>query len=198
MPRDASPTRAKLIAAARTEFAEHGIGGARVDRIARQAGVSKERIYGHFGSKEKLFEAVLGEALEEHTQMLGPPGDDLGEYVGRLYDFHRRNPQVLRLMLWEAQYYGDRPLPDEQGRTDHYAHKSAAFAKALSLDPGPEAATALLVAIGLAAWPQAVPQLTRMLTGGRTATVAEADDDDPLRSAVVEFARRLLPPVPSR
>lgn len=51
-------TREKLLAAARAEFAEHGIAGARVERIATQAGVNKERLYSNFGSKEKLFHAV--------------------------------------------------------------------------------------------------------------------------------------------
>ncbi|GGP94712.1 TetR family transcriptional regulator [Streptomyces melanogenes] len=192
MPRDASATRAKLIAAAREEFAECGIGGARVERIAQQAGVNKERIYGHFGSKEKLFEAVLAQALEEHTQTLGSPCGDIGEYVGRIYDFHSRNPQVLRLMLWEALHYGEQPLPDEERRAEHYVHKTAAFAQTLGLPPGRDAAVALLMAIGLAAWPLAVPQLTRTLAGGQEG-VAATVDGAPLRDTLVAFARRMLP-----
>jgi AcrR family transcriptional regulator len=191
MPRDATATRAKLIAAARQEFADHGIGGARVERIAQQADVSKERIYGHFGSKEKLFEAVLAEALEEHTQTLGVPSDDLGEYVSRIYDFHRKNPQVLRLMLWEAQYYGDEPLPQEERRTEHYTQKTAALAEVLGIESDREAAITLLVAIGLAAWPLAVPQLTRTVTGG--AGDREMAGADELRDSLVRFARRMQP-----
>lgn len=80
--RDAERTRARLLAAARTEFAEHGMGGARVDRIASSAGVNKERIYGIFGSKEKLFAAVVAEAFGDHAVRVGLPGADLGSTRG--------------------------------------------------------------------------------------------------------------------
>lgn len=197
MSRDTAATRARLIAAARVEFARHGIDGARVDRIAREARVSKERIYGHFGNKEKLFEAVVAEALEEHTTALGFPSGDIGEYVGRLYDMHRDNPQLLRLLLWEALHYGDAPLPDESERAEHYARKSEALAGLLGMAPGRPAALALLITIGLAAWPLAVPQLARTVVpgAGPAATDATADtqDGDELRDFLVRFARRALP-----
>lgn len=183
MPRDVAATRARLIAAARAEFAERGIGGARVDNIARQAGVSKERIYGHFGSKEQLFEIVMLESLKQHTDALGLPSGDIGEYVGRVYDLHRRNPELVRLLLWEAQHYGTSLLPDEQERTGHYARKTQALAEMLGMGDDPTAALALLVTIGLAAWPVAVPQLTRAITGGRT-------DEDEIRDFLVRFARQ--------
>ncbi|NUT49420.1 MAG: TetR family transcriptional regulator [Saccharothrix sp.] len=186
MPRDAAATRARLITAARAEFAERGIDGARVDRIARQAGVSKERIYGHFGSKEELFETVVREALREHTAALDLPSGDIGEYVGRVYDLHRANPELLRLLLWEALHYGDAPLPDEREREEHYARKTDALARTLGIPPDGSAAFALVVTIALAAWPVATPQLTRAITGG--------SDDEALRGFLVRFARQALAP----
>lgn len=186
--RDSAVTRTRLLAAARHEFAAHGIGGARVDRIAEKAGVNKERIYGHFGSKEKLFEAVVADALDEHTAALGLPTDDPAEYVGRIYDFHREHPQLLRLLTWEALYYGEEGLPDEKRRAIHYAEKVDALAKTLGVESDRKTATTLLALIGLAAWPTAVPQLTRLILG----RFAAGDAD--IRANLVELARKLIAP----
>ncbi|MEU9750219.1 TetR/AcrR family transcriptional regulator [Streptomyces niveus] len=195
-------TRALLLAAARDEFAAHGMGGARVGRIAEQAGVSKERIYGYFGSKEKLFAAVISEALTEHATLLGPPSADLAEYAGRIYDLHRRNPQLLRLMMWEALYY-DGGLPNEQPRTARYRGMVATLSEALGSqsetesgsesgsESETEAASTLLALIGLAILPTAFPQITRLILG----TTADAPGgDDELRAHIVRLARRMVTP----
>ncbi|MEV8420250.1 TetR/AcrR family transcriptional regulator [Streptomyces niveus] len=192
-------TRALLLAAARDEFAAHGMGGARVGRIAEQAGVSKERIYGYFGSKEKLFAAVISEALTEHATLLGPPSADLAEYAGRIYDLHRRNPHLLRLMMWEALYY-DGGLPNEQPRTARYRDMVATLSEALGsqsdTEPGSEsdteAASTLLALIGLAILPTAFPQITRLILG--TAADAPGGDDE-LRAHIVRLARRMVTPL---
>lgn len=194
-------TRALLLAAARDEFAAHGMGGARVGRIAEQAGVSKERIYGYFGSKEKLFAAVISEALTDHAALLGPPSADLAEYAGRIYDLHKRNPQLLRLMMWEALHY-DGGLPNEQPRTARYRDMVATLSDALGSESDTEAASTLLALIGLAILPTAFPQITRLILG-TTAGPAEvpAADDIDLRAHIVRLARRMVssssePPTP--
>jgi TetR/AcrR family transcriptional regulator len=56
-----SPTKQKIIDAARAEFAAHGKAGARVDRIAQLAGVNKAMIYYHFQSKDNLYMEVIRE-----------------------------------------------------------------------------------------------------------------------------------------
>lgn len=58
-PRNASRTRAAILDAATAEFADKGLGGARIDEIARRAGVNKALLYHYFGNKEALFVAVL-------------------------------------------------------------------------------------------------------------------------------------------
>jgi len=45
MPPDSTATKARLLDAALSEVAEHGIAGARVDRIAEQAGANKRLLY---------------------------------------------------------------------------------------------------------------------------------------------------------
>ena len=57
--RDSEATRERILAAARAEFAELGLGGARIDAIASAAGANKQLIYHHFGNKEGLFTAAL-------------------------------------------------------------------------------------------------------------------------------------------
>jgi AcrR family transcriptional regulator len=63
--RDADRSQNTILAAARDEFAEFGLGGARVDRIAERAGLNKRLIYYYFEDKEKLFQAVLEQAYRD-------------------------------------------------------------------------------------------------------------------------------------
>src|SRR5438034_79690 len=58
MKRDIQETKKRLLEAATNEFAQRGIAGARVDRIAELAGCSKALIYDYFGNKDQLFDAV--------------------------------------------------------------------------------------------------------------------------------------------
>lgn len=55
-------TRAALMKAAATEFAQHGYGDGSVNRVLREAGNTKGALYFHFPSKLALAEAVLDEA----------------------------------------------------------------------------------------------------------------------------------------
>lgn len=61
-PRDAK--RKSILTGASNVFRQEGYDGASMDRIAEAAGVSKRTVYNHFGSKETLFEAVIGELAQ--------------------------------------------------------------------------------------------------------------------------------------
>ncbi|GAA1525587.1 TetR family transcriptional regulator [Streptomyces albidochromogenes] len=181
-------TKQKLLGAARQEFAALGVAGARVDRIAELAGVNKERVYGHFGSKEGLFAATVGAAMDELTESVGKPGDDVAQWVGSVYDFHRERPELLRLLLWEALHQREPSIAGEQDRAEGYSLKVDALAERLGIASGPQAAVMLLSLIGLAAWPSAVPQLSRLIVGSRV----DAEDLGPVvRACVVELAGRM-------
>ena len=54
----------RILDAALKEFSHHGMEGARVDRIAREARVNKAMIYYYFSSKEKLYTEVLKAGIE--------------------------------------------------------------------------------------------------------------------------------------
>ena len=63
--RDPAATRMKLLTAARREFAQNGLAGARVDEIAARAGVNKQLVYHYFGDKDALYLDVLEWVYEE-------------------------------------------------------------------------------------------------------------------------------------
>ena len=99
-PRNAEATKARILAAAVTEFADHGSAGARVDRIARAADANVRMIYAYYGSKDGLFDAALAEAIRTMTVAVPPTPEDLPGWAGRLFDFHAGQPAVLRINLW--------------------------------------------------------------------------------------------------
>ena len=57
--RDPDATRHDILDAAVAEFSEHGLAGARIDRIADRMKASKRMIYYYFGSKEELYREAL-------------------------------------------------------------------------------------------------------------------------------------------
>lgn len=106
-------TRARILAAAMTEFAEHGLAGARINRIAADAQASKERLYAYFPSKESLFAAVCGQMVTEVAEQTALTADDLPGYVGRLFDHHVQHPENARLHDWLSLIPGDLAGQDE-------------------------------------------------------------------------------------
>ncbi|MFY1676771.1 MULTISPECIES: TetR family transcriptional regulator [unclassified Streptomyces] len=101
MARDSSATKARLLDAAFDEFAEHGIAGARVDRIAEAAGANKRLIYVYFGNKEQLFDLILRRAMELGAEAVGFDATDLPGYAGALFDHLTERPALMRLVAWK-------------------------------------------------------------------------------------------------
>jgi len=100
MAGDADATRRRLLDAAAKEFAEYGIAGARVDRIAAAAKSNKAQIYHYFTNKDGLFDAVLNELAEDILREAPIDATDLPEYAGRLFDRMADNPTAARLSNW--------------------------------------------------------------------------------------------------
>jgi AcrR family transcriptional regulator len=98
--RDATRTKGQLLDAARDEFAQHGIAGARVERIATAAGCNKALIYAYFDSKDALFDAAFAAHVQAHLDRVGFDGTDLPAYAGRLFDIFEDDPTVIRLASW--------------------------------------------------------------------------------------------------
>jgi AcrR family transcriptional regulator len=100
MRSDGEATRQRILEAARAEFAEFGLAGARVDRIASAASASKERLYAYFGDKQALFQVVL--QLNQHEVAEANPIDvvDLPGFVGRVFDHTISHPEHIRMLHW--------------------------------------------------------------------------------------------------
>ncbi|MEU6428203.1 TetR family transcriptional regulator [Microbispora sp. NPDC046973] len=195
MAYDAEDTRRRIFDAAAAEFAEHGLAGARVDRIATTARANKQAIYLYYGSKEKLFAAVLRAKLEEVRASVSIDPDAVAESVGQMFDWYREHPELIRLLLWEALEAGDEPAESE-GESE----RRAAFREKTHqlLDGGavghlPEDARVracqdlLFTVMGLIAWNFAVPGMCRLVLDEETEQAAL----DRRRATVVEVARRL-------
>jgi AcrR family transcriptional regulator len=100
MARDSDQTRSRLLAAATAEFAEHGIAGARIDRIANAAKTNKQMIYAYFGNKDSLFDRVFTDHVADTLAEVDFDVTDLPGYAGRLHDHFEDNPAALRLSTW--------------------------------------------------------------------------------------------------
>ena len=55
----------KILMAAQREFATRGFSGARMDTIAREAGINKAMLFYYFSSKEKLYQTILHGVMNE-------------------------------------------------------------------------------------------------------------------------------------
>jgi AcrR family transcriptional regulator len=67
--------RRQLLERATELFATHGYDELSMAKIAREAGVSKPLLYHYFPTKRQLFEAVLGQAAEQHLERIDWNGD---------------------------------------------------------------------------------------------------------------------------
>ena len=100
MRSDGRATRTRILDAARVEFAEHGLAGARVDRIAAAAHASKERLYAYFGDKHSLFIATIEENFALLADAIPFTPDDLPGFAGAIYDHVTAHPEHARMLSW--------------------------------------------------------------------------------------------------
>jgi AcrR family transcriptional regulator len=103
--RDADRTQEEILTAAMAEFAERGLGGARMDDIAERAGVNKRLIYYYYLSKESLFLAVLertyadirGAERELHLETANP-AEAVRRLVAFTWNHYLEHPEFLTLL----------------------------------------------------------------------------------------------------
>ncbi len=112
-PKDAERTRVLILAAAAREFARAGLGGARVERIAAQAGVNIRMLYYYFSSKDALFLAVLERAyaaIREAEQGLAldraAPVEAVRRLVRFTWDFQLAHPEFITMLNSEKLHQG--------------------------------------------------------------------------------------------
>ena len=156
--RNAEATKARILAAATDEFAEHGIAGARVDRIAAAAVSNKAQLYSYFGNKDALFDAVFAAHVVANVDAVPLTTDDLPGYVVRLYDAYLLDPALIRLVTWAR--LERTPTGNLFGELAHYDDDNlrligeAQAAGTLVADVEPRDLWALLIALA-GTWAQA-------------------------------------------
>jgi AcrR family transcriptional regulator len=87
--------RAAILEAAAEVFFEAGYAGASIDAIIERVGGSKRTIYREFGSKERLFAAIIAANASEVLQPLRPEELSGHDLRSTLLDFGRRLMGVL-------------------------------------------------------------------------------------------------------
>jgi TetR/AcrR family transcriptional regulator of autoinduction and epiphytic fitness len=86
--------RETILDAATASFRDDGYESASMDRIAELAGASKRTVYNHFGSKEALFQAVLGRVFDEAVALKQVAWDPDRPLEHQLADFARAKALV--------------------------------------------------------------------------------------------------------
>ncbi len=104
----------RIIEAATAEFAEVGYAGARVDNIAKRAGLNKAAIYYHIGGKRELYEYVIQALLSEtaertiqHIQTASSPEEQLRCYIRSLAQALDQNSAIAPILLREIAASGE-------------------------------------------------------------------------------------------
>ena len=105
----------QILDAALEVFGERGLAGARLDDIARRAGVSKGTIYLYFANKEELFRGVVRAIVVDRIREAadntgsGDPVEELKRYLRAHWDFVR-SPEfqtIYRLVTGELHNFPD-------------------------------------------------------------------------------------------
>jgi AcrR family transcriptional regulator len=100
----ADERRTAVLAAARSQFADHGYHGASTEAIARDAGISQPYLFRLFGTKKNLFIAAahdcMGQTLEAfQTAADGLRGPEALEAIGRRYSELLGDRQMLKMQM---------------------------------------------------------------------------------------------------
>jgi AcrR family transcriptional regulator len=103
-----SQTIDRILKAATKEFSVAGFAGARVDQIAKSAGVNKATLYYHIGDKQALYAEVVhhlfGNAVEQFNRNVTgaqSPEDKMKLFIQTMAGIVDQHPELAAIMLWE-------------------------------------------------------------------------------------------------
>lgn len=191
--RDPQATRARILDAAKTEFAAHGFAGARVDRIADEAGVNKRMLYHYFGNKRDLYREVYLRQVEEHGRITGENPPDPIDALPYWYDEVSRDIEWTRLLGWEALTEDSLGSVGAEALRTNYDGavgwvRGAQEQGLISAELDPELYLLMTIAVNM--FPLGFPQVTRSVTG------LDPTDErfrERQRAFLVEFGKHLRP-----
>jgi AcrR family transcriptional regulator len=185
-------TRERIVTAAMAEFARHGIAGARVDRIAKLARTSKERVYAHFRGKEALYAHIAARELAVIAEATQMDPADLPGYAGRLFDYFTARPDHFRLITWgRLELSGSEAAADDPTRVSivRKLDQLREAQQAGRLDPAWDPVDVLALVNHIATTWAAQPEL-----GAAAAERAADSTTRARRAAVVAAVERVFPP----
>ena len=145
-PKAPAASRAGIVAAAIDEFAARGFKGASMDAIAARTHTTRALINYYFGSKEKLYIAVLEQVYAEIREAEGKldldhlaPLDAVRSIVKFTYDYYLMHEGFVRIVVAENQARGrqfrkskamrtlNRPIIDRLARVIERGQAQALF-----------------------------------------------------------------------
>lgn len=110
--RNPEQSRERILDAATRHFGEVGFDGARVDVIARTAGINKQLIYHYFGNKNALFTKVMECAYQQFREQESalelsniPADNAILALVDFTWQYYLAHPEFIRLLNSENQMH---------------------------------------------------------------------------------------------
>ena len=190
MTRNPDATRRRLFDAAVAEFGDHGIAGARIDRIAKRAGANKQLIYAYYGGKQELFDQVVTDQVARFHENVQLDAADVPAFAGAAFDFFTDNPTIVRLANWHSlePAQATKRIEAIDRSIQQHVRALAAAQQAGLVDKtfAPEQLIAMI--FGLArTWVANTPEF-------RLTEAEERASRPARRAAVVEATRRLVTP----
>jgi AcrR family transcriptional regulator len=130
--------RQAVLDAAEQIFATQGLRGARIQDIAKLAGMSVGTVYNHFAQKEDIVSALVGEREKELHAAFDAKPDDPADFVGALRARHERVMELIRehmdfysFALYEGIFESDLVPPDSMFSNRHLADAPERFGTAM-------------------------------------------------------------------
>lgn len=109
--RDAEQSKKKILAVAEKVFAQKGFDGARVDEIAKKAGVNKALLYYYFKSKKQILEEIIGQFVDVFINSLARYADNVEALMNvdeinllfkEILPFLEEKRDILRIIVAES------------------------------------------------------------------------------------------------
>ncbi len=118
--RNAEKTRTLILNTAEKIFAEKGFAKTTINEIATECQTSNALIIFHFKNKKNLYSEVKAAIIHRYVNakpdtMPVPANleDTIREITGKMFEFYRNNPRMIRLSNWELLEDAAEPWPGE-------------------------------------------------------------------------------------
>ena len=191
-----SDTSTRLRVAGRRLFARQGYDGASVRTITEEAGANLGAVTYHFGSKERLYEAVVDSALgpvrqrvTEAASVPGPPLERIEGVVRAIFAHLNENPDMPHFMLQQVTS-GLEPIEPVQQTVQHVLGTLSTLVREGQKDGTILESDMMPTVIGIIAIPVHLTLVGQLLS--RAAGLPGAVSPDRAEEHAVQFVTRAL------